>query len=71
MGTVHDSFADASAETRELAWELKQDHPDQMRIRFLIDNQADLKMALSLADLRIEQISKMPVLRQMHLEKIL
>lgn len=72
MGHRIDPSAETvSAETRELAWELNQNHPDQMRIKYLIENQADIKTALSIANLRIEQINKKPLLRQLHLEKML
>lgn len=56
-------------ETRELAWELQQSHPDQQRIRFLLENEADLKAALRLSKLKPEDVLKKPSLKPLQLQK--
>lgn len=68
MGQIDTTFATESYETRELAWELQQSHPDQQRIRFLLENEANLPRALLLSKLRMEDILKKPALRQLQLQ---
>ena len=53
----------ASYETRELAWELQQAHPDQQRIKFFLDNAACLRSALRLANMAEKDLMKRPALR--------
>ena len=60
-----------SYETRELAWELQQDHPDTQRIKFLLDSEADLRVAMRIADLQMKDLMKKPALRQLRLQKLL
>ncbi len=50
-------------ETRELAWELQQPHPDQQRIKFFLDNAADLRSALRMANMAEKDLMKRPALR--------
>lgn len=56
-------------ETRELAWELQQSHPDQQRIRFLLENEADLKAALRISKLKPEDVLKKPALKPLQLQR--
>ncbi len=71
MGQLDKTFTAESYETRELAWELQQPHPDQQRIRFLLDTEADLRMALRLANIGEKEILKRPALRPLQLQKYL
>ncbi len=71
MGQLDKTFTGESYETRELAWELQQPHPDQQRIRFLLDTEADLRMALRLANIGEKDILKRPALRPLQLQKYL
>lgn len=73
MGQLETSApeGEASYETRELAWELQQDHPDQQRVKFFLDNAACLRSALRMANMAEKDILKRPALRplvQRHLE---
>lgn len=71
MGQLdHTALAD-SYETRELAWELQQPHPDQQRIRLLIEQSADVRRALDLAHIKEADLVKKPHLRGLHLERLL
>ena len=70
MGQLDRSAAD-SYETRELAWELQQDHPDTQRIRFLLDGQGDLRTAMRIANIQMKDLLKKPALRQLRLQKLL
>jgi hypothetical protein len=70
MGQLDRSAAD-SYETRELAWELQQDHPDTLRIKYLLDGQADLRAAMRLANIQMKDLMKKPELRQLRLQKLL
>lgn len=58
-----------SYETRELAWELQQDHPDVQRIRFFLDNDADLRAAMRLANLQMRDLLRKPGLKALSLQK--
>lgn len=60
-----------SYETRELAWELQQDHPDSQRVKFLLDSQADLRVAMRLANIQMKDLLKKPEIRQLRLQKLL
>jgi predicted DNA binding CopG/RHH family protein len=60
-----------SYETRELAWELQQDHPDAQRIKFFLDEQADLRVAMRLANIQMKDLLKKPSLRQLKLQRLL
>ena len=71
MGQLDNSFTAESYETRELAWELQQPHPDQQRIRFLLETEADLRMALRLANIGEKDILKRPALRPLQLQRFL
>jgi hypothetical protein len=62
MGQLETADAD-SYETRELAWELQQAHPDQQRIKFFLDNAADLRSALRMANMAERDLMKRPALR--------
>lgn len=71
MGQLDTEFnADASSyETRELAWELQQDHPDQQRIRMFLENEADLRQALKIADINEKELLKKPALKPLQLHR--
>ena len=71
MGQLDTTFTGESYETRELAWELQQPHPDQQRIRFLLETEADLRMALRLANIGEKEILKRPALRPLQLQRYL
>jgi hypothetical protein len=60
-----------SYETRELAWELQQDHPDVQRIKFFLDSEADLRAAMRIADIQMKDLLKKPALKQLRLQKLL
>lgn len=62
MGQL-ETTGDVSYETRELAWELQQDHPDQQRIKFFLDNAACLRSALRMANMAEKDLMKRPALR--------
>jgi hypothetical protein len=70
MGQLDRSTTE-SYETRELAWELQQEHPDTQRIKFLLDGAADLRVAMRIADLQMKDLLKKPALRQLRLQKLL
>lgn len=63
MGHLDTAPENDSYETRELAWELQQAHPDQQRIRFFLDNAACLRSALRMANLAEQDLLKRPALR--------
>ncbi|HCS22637.1 MAG TPA: hypothetical protein PLW48_03010 [Alphaproteobacteria bacterium] len=69
MGQLDKTFNEESYETRELAWELQQPHPDQGRVRFFLENAADLRRALSLANIEERDLQKKPALRPLHLQR--
>jgi len=69
MGQLDKTAETDNFETRELAWELQQAHPDQQRIRYLLDSDADLRGALRLANLQEKDIMKRPSLRSLQLQK--
>lgn len=72
MGQL-DTPADDNYETRELAWELQQPNPDQQRIKFFLDDGADLRSALRMANMAEKDIMKRPALRpivQRHLNGV-
>jgi hypothetical protein len=71
MGQLEKSSAADSYETRELAWELQQEFPDQARIRYFLDSDADLRGAMRLANLQLKDILKKPSLRGLRLQKLL
>jgi len=58
-----------SYETRELAWELQQPQPDQQRIRMFLENQADLRQALKIADINETELLRKPALKPLQLQK--
>lgn len=58
-----ETVADDNYETRELAWELQQPHPDQQRIKFFLDDGADLRRALRMANMAEKDLLKRPALR--------
>jgi len=62
MGQI-ETADNVSYETRELAWELQQDHPDQQRIKFFLDNSACLRSALRMANMAEKDLMKRPALR--------
>jgi hypothetical protein len=63
--------AEENYETRELAWELTQEHKDSGRIRFLIDTGADVRHAFQLAKLNEKDVLKNPLLRPLNLGRYL
>jgi hypothetical protein len=69
MGQLDKTFNDESYETRELAWELQQPHPDQGRVRLFLEQEADLRRALHLANIAEADLVKKPALRSLHLER--
>lgn len=69
MGQIDTLESALSYETRELAWELQQQHIDQERIRYLMDQGADLKAALGLAHIEPATLTKNPTFRQLQLQK--
>lgn len=71
MGQLDQDYDEFSYETRELAWELQQSYPDQQRIRFLLENEADLKGALKMARLQPKDVLKKPSLKPLQLQKLL
>ncbi len=60
---------DECYETRELTWELQQKHADPQRIKFLIEQGADVARALSFARIQEKDIMKRPELRQLQLQR--
>ena len=69
MGQLDHFDDDSSYETRELAWELAQQHMDDERIRFLMETGADLRRALTIAKMTEKDLSRHPHLRHLHLER--
>ncbi len=69
MGQLDKTFNSESYETRELAWELQQSHPDQGRVRLFLEQEADLRSALRMANIAEADIVKKPALRSLHLER--
>ncbi|HEX2753328.1 MAG TPA: hypothetical protein VHP34_09575 [Alphaproteobacteria bacterium] len=71
MGKLDTDFnAEAeSYETRELAWELQQAQPDQQRIRMFLENQADLRQALKIADINEKELLRKPALKPLQLQR--
>ncbi len=70
MGQLNQPFHDASSlETRELVWELQQEHPSHQRVRYLIELEADVPTAIKLAGLNERDLQKKPELRQLQLHK--
>lgn len=59
----------ANLETRELAWELRQGHPDQQRIRYLMENAADLSAAMQIAGLDEKELLRKPALKPLQLQR--
>lgn len=68
---LDDEFNSESAnlETRELAWELQQEHPDQRRIKYLMENDADLRVAMQLAALSEKELLRRPALKPLQLHR--
>lgn len=59
-----------SGTTEELAFELKEKHPDTHRIKWLVDDMgADVTAALVKANLREKDLLKNPILRPLGLQK--
>jgi hypothetical protein len=71
MGQLDRSTASDSYETRELAWELQQPHPDAQRVKFFLDNAGDLRSAMRIANLQMKDLLKKPGLRPLRLQKLL
>lgn len=69
MGQLDKTFNEESYETRELAWELQQPHPDQGRVRLFLEQEADLRSALRLAQIPEIDLHKKPALRPLHLQR--
>lgn len=69
MGQLDKTFYNESYETRELAWELQQPHPDQGRVRLFLEQEADLRRALRMANIAEADLVKKPALRSLHLER--
>ncbi len=69
MGQLDKTFNAESYETRELAWELQQSHPDHGRVRLFLEQEADLRSALRMANIAEADIVKKPALRSLHLER--
>lgn len=69
MGQLDKTFNTESYETRELAWELQQSHPDQGRVRLFLEQEADLRSALRMANIAETDLIKKPALRSLHLER--
>ena len=58
-----------SFETRELAWELQQDHPDNHRVRYLMEKSANLREAMRMANVREQDLSRKAVLKPLQLHR--
>lgn len=72
MGQLDQAFdADVNYETRELAWELQQTRPDCQRVRLFLENAADLRAALRIANIKEAEVLKKPAFKTLHLEKYL
>lgn len=69
MGQLDNTYGEDSYETRELAWELQQAHPDQQRIRLFLENEADLRRALLLANIAEKDVLRRPSLKPLQLQK--
>lgn len=69
MGQLDTAFNAESYETRELAWELQQPHPDQGRVRLFLEREADLRSALRLANIHETDLLRKASLRSLHLER--
>ncbi|HYD19287.1 MAG TPA: hypothetical protein VEF76_12495 [Patescibacteria group bacterium] len=72
MGRLDTTAATDTYETRELAWELQQPHPDETRIKFFIEHEACLRSALRMANMAEKDLLKRPNLRglQKHLHSM-
>lgn len=68
MGQL-DTTVDGNYETRELAWELGQEHLDSGRIRFLMETGADLRQAMRMANLSEKDVLRNPHLRPLQLQR--
>lgn len=69
MGQLDNTSNLESYETRELAWELQQPHPDQGRVRFFLEHDADLRRALLLAKIEERDLSRRAALRPLQLQR--
>lgn len=69
MSSLENTFNTESYETRELAWELQQTHPDQQRIKIFLEQEANLRAALKLANMSEEQAVKNPALKPLQLQR--
>lgn len=69
MGQLDIAVMEDSYETRELAWELQQPHPDQQRIRLFLEQDADLRRAMTLAHLAESDLAKKPALKPLKLDR--
>lgn len=58
-------------ETRELAWELQQQNPDAHRVKFLIDQEANIHAAMLLAKMQEKDLLKKSSLRHLKLQRYL
>jgi len=61
--------AEVSYETRELAWELQQEHPDQQRIRLFLEQGADVRHAMTMAGLQENDLTRRPMLKPLQLQR--
>ena len=71
MGQLDKTLDADTYETRELAWELQQNNPDQQRIKFFLENAACLRSACRLAKIAEKDLLKRPSLRSLQLQKFL
>lgn len=71
MASLETETENDNYETRELAWEIQQPHPDQQRIKFFLEDGACLRSALRMANMAERDLMKRPQLRplvQRHLD---
>ncbi|MBI1215706.1 MAG: hypothetical protein GC185_07805 [Alphaproteobacteria bacterium] len=69
MSSLENTFNAESYETRELAWELQQPNPDQQRIKIFLEQEADLRTALQIANMSEKDVMKNPALKPLQLHK--
>lgn len=63
MASLETTDSNDNYETRELAWEIQQPHPDQQRIKFFLEDGACLRSALRMANMAERELMKRPQLR--------
>jgi hypothetical protein len=69
MSSLEETFNAESYETRELAWELQQPNPDQQRIKIFLEQEANLRAALQLANMTEKDVVKNPALKPLQLQR--